>query len=229
MIAPPWLELTYPKIPLLSPAISSGYCVAFEKLDGTNLSWPWARGFGWGPCATRRGLPVERSNEALGSALALFKRLREPLDRLLASARYEGRKALQARLYCEFLGPGSFAGHHEPWEPKRLYPIDLAVLWEGLPAPELAGPELFLQLFVPGVIAGFDPPRVLWRGSFRGGIPSAQLPGEGAVFKGGQERLPWMAKQKSPAWLERLKRECEGGSWVAADGVLRSVREELEG
>lgn len=229
MIAPPWLELTYPKIPLLSPAVSGGYCVAFEKLDGTNLSWPWTRGFGWGPCSTRSGLPVKRSDERLGVALALFKRLREPLDRLVAGARHEGRKALQARLYCEYLGPSSFAGRHVAQEPKRLVPIDLAVVWSGATEPELVGPKLFCRLFAHGTIAGLRPPFVLWRGSFRGGLPVDQLPAEGVVFKGGSDRLTWMAKQKNPAWLDRLARECREGSWEAADGILRSVREELEG
>ena len=39
--------LHYPKIPSSSKPAPIGKCVAFEKLDGTNLHWCWDRDFGW--------------------------------------------------------------------------------------------------------------------------------------------------------------------------------------
>ena len=45
--------LHYPKIPD-SSAAPLGRCVAFEKLDGTNLHWDWERDFGWHAFGTRR-------------------------------------------------------------------------------------------------------------------------------------------------------------------------------
>lgn len=226
--APPWLDLPYPKIPLLGPGCPGGRCVAFEKLDGTNLSWAWTRGFGWGPAGTRRGGRLTGTHPELGPAVGLFARARGPLDRWLARVRHAGRKLRRARLYCELLGPGSFAGRHRPGDPMQLYPIDLAAEWEGDEAPGLLGPELFLHLLSLAASAGaqLPAPRVVWRGSFRGGLPDAQLPGEGVVWKGGDERLVWAAKQKSQVWLARLRQACQAGSWVGADGQRRTVVEE---
>jgi hypothetical protein len=45
--------LHYPKIPG-SRDCPGGGCVAFEKLDGTNLHWDWDRDFGWHAFGTRR-------------------------------------------------------------------------------------------------------------------------------------------------------------------------------
>src|SRR5439155_5086526 len=47
--------LYYPKIPG-SRDCPDGRCVAFEKLDGTNLHWEWERDFGWHAFGTRRDL-----------------------------------------------------------------------------------------------------------------------------------------------------------------------------
>lgn len=38
--------LYYPKIPGSRSALLTP-CIAFEKLDGTNLHWDWHRDFGW--------------------------------------------------------------------------------------------------------------------------------------------------------------------------------------
>lgn len=229
--APPWLDVPYPKIPLLGPDVPAGPCVAFEKLDGTNLSWAWTRGWGWGPASTRRGGHPTGKHPELGPAVGLFSRARAPLDRWLARARHRGRKLRRARLYCELVGPGSFAGRHRAGDRMRLWPIDLAAEWEGEESPGLVGPELFLHLLSLAAAAGvheLTAPRVVWRGNFRGGLPDAQLPGEGVVWKGGGERLAWAAKQKSQAWLARLRDTCAAGSWVGADGQRRTVREEHE-
>src|SRR5215510_1344778 len=50
---PPGTMLHYPKIPG-SKNSPDGHCIAFEKLDGTNLHWCWDRDFGWHAFGTRR-------------------------------------------------------------------------------------------------------------------------------------------------------------------------------
>ena len=45
--------LHYPKIPD-SRGCPGGRCVAFDKVDGTNLHWDWDRDFGWHAFGTRR-------------------------------------------------------------------------------------------------------------------------------------------------------------------------------
>src|SRR3712207_8134788 len=49
-------------------------CIAFEKVDGTNLHWDWDREFGWHAFGTRRDdfnlLPRDRKSTRLNSSHA---------------------------------------------------------------------------------------------------------------------------------------------------------------
>lgn len=220
-----WLDFPYPKIPGLAQAGGPprGKCWAYEKLDGSNLSWPWERGAGFGPCTTRRGIEVRRSQPELGRALSLFKGQRQRWDRLLARARPGGKPIMRARIYCEFFGPLSFAGQHDRKDNNlRLVPVDVA-LDEG-PGPALAGSSVFAELF------GVDGPRVLGVGPFSNALHEVG-DGEGVVYKieslveGSFPILTWIAKQKTESWLARLR---DFNEVIGADGVKRTYAEEVQ-
>lgn len=202
----------YPKMP--GPAGAQlGPCVAFEKLDGTNVFWEWSAGrwtnFGlrsggypWAP----EGIAEFRRNHCtqftapdvfaggLDDALAEVLRGIDPNGHFVA--------------FTEFLGAGSFAGAHTPDDHMRLVLFDVWQEGHGF-----IGPERFVELF-----SALPVPRVLFRGKFSGKLTEDVRAGkyevaEGAVIKGGDGETVWMAKVKTQAYLERLKASF-GGKWA---------------
>jgi hypothetical protein len=204
--------MRYPKMP--GPAGAKlDKCVAFEKLDGTNLFWEWHREFGWTDFGTRSatyrldpgGVSEFNANHPnLGEAPELFATLGEQLHAVLVA-----QPSIQhAVAYTEFLGDKSFAGSHVPNDPKRLILFDVFV-----PGYGFVGPWRFLELF-----SGLPLPRVVYQGKFTGklteDVRAGKYPvGEGVVVKGGSGGADvWMAKVKTNAYLERL-RQAFGERW----------------
>ena len=202
----------YPKMPGPSGAMLE-MCVAFEKLDGTNLFWEWHREFGWTEFGTRSAsyrldpggvTAFTTSHPGLEVAPELFATLGEQLHAVLAA--HPGIS--HAVAYTEFLGPHSFAGMHKPDDPKRLVLFDVFV-----PGYGFLGPWRFLELF-----AGLPIPTVVYQGKFTGKLTEDVRAGkypvaEGVVIKGGSGGADvWMAKGKTNAYLERL-RQAFGERW----------------
>jgi hypothetical protein len=200
--------LHYPKIPG-SRNCPAGRCLAFEKLDGTNLHWDWDRDFGWHAFGTRRDqfnlLPggideFTRTHEHLREAPALFlATLAEGLERSFRHNTYAGFTSL--KVFTEFLGPNSFAGLHRAEEPKRLMLFDV---WaEGF---GMVGPWQLVDDF-----GGLPLARVVYEGKLTGKFADDVRTGkygvaEGVVCKGGKGGPDlWMVKIKTHAYLERLK------------------------
>jgi hypothetical protein len=196
----------YPKMPGPGGA-KLGRCVAFEKLDGTNLFWEWHREFGWTDFGTRSaGYRLDPTGTAefavkhpgIDSAVSDFtNRFCHPLAEILAAQ----PGVDHAVAFTEFLGPNSFAGMHRATDVKQLVLIDVFVSGFGF-----VGPERFLELF-----AGLPLPKVVYRGKFSGKLTEDVRAGkypvdEGVVIKGGEGGADvWMAKVKTTAYLERLK------------------------
>jgi hypothetical protein len=208
--------LYYPKIPGSKDA-PDGRCVAFEKLDGTNLHWSWDRDFGWHTFGTRRDefqltpIGIEAFADAhpgLEDAPGVFlDTLAEPLALVLREhAGYRERGAY--KVFTEFLGPHSFAGHHRTDDPKAAVLIDVWADEYGF-----VGPEAFVADF-----GHLPTPRVVHRGKLTGSFLEAVRVGrhgvaEGVVCKGGTGGADvWMVKVKTFAYLERLKASF-GAKW----------------
>lgn len=201
----------YPKMP--GPAGAKiERCVAFEKLDGTNLFWEWHRAFGFTDFGTRSatyplhlsGVAQFRANHpGLEAAPDLFDPLGEALAAvLLAQPGWE-----HAVAYTEFVGPNSFAGMHKAGDAKSLVLFDLF-----LPGGGFVDPWRFVELF-----AGLPTPEVIYRGRFTGkfteDVRAGKYPvAEGVVVKGGTGASVWMAKVKTTAYLQRLK-AAFGSEW----------------
>jgi hypothetical protein len=195
----------YPKTPGPSGA-KLEKCVAFEKLDGTNLFWEWRREFGWTDFGTRSATyPLHPGgmtefaarHPGLGVAAELFADPSEGLGRVL-----ESRTEVQhAFVYSEFVGPNSFAGMHKPDDPKRLVFFDLFIVGYGF-----VNPWRFREL-----LADVPTPAVVYEGKFTGNFTEDVRAGkylvcEGVVVKGGSGGADvWMAKVKTAAYLDRLK------------------------
>ncbi|WP_414737998.1 RNA ligase family protein [Gemmata algarum] len=202
--------LHYPKIPG-SAAAPNGRCVAFEKLDGTNLHWCWERDFGWHAFGTRRdefnltpdGIAAfNLAHPGLEEAAPAFiNTLAEPLDTLLRE-HPNYASFITVKVFTEFLGPNSFAGAHKPDDLKRLVLFDVWAEGYGFVAP-----KAFVTDF-----GHLPTPRVVYEGKLTGTFLEAVREGkyglaEGVVCKGGQGGEDvWMVKVKTYAYLERLKK-----------------------
>jgi hypothetical protein len=208
--------LHYPKIPP-SSAAPTGKCVAFDKLDGTNLHWCWERDFGWHAFGTRRDefnltsdgiAKFSAAHLGLEEAAPVFlETLAEPLDTLLRDhPNYVNFTAVKA--FTEFVGAKSFAGAHEPNDPKHTVLFDV---WA----------EEYGFVSAPQFVADFGhlpTPRVVYTGKLTGTFLEAVREGkygvaEGVVCKGGTGGADvWMVKVKTYAYLARLKKSF-GAKW----------------
>lgn len=201
--------LHYPKIPG-SKNSPNGQCIAFEKYDGTNLHFDWDRDFGWHAFGTRRdafNLTPEGvaefcdQHEHLRECVSVFETdLRDELSKVLRDhPNYRHTQTVQ--VFAEFLGPKSFAGLHQPGDPKELRLFDVRVEPFGI-----IGPRRFSTDFGHLPIA-----RVVYQGKLTGKFAEDVRIGkynvaEGVVCKGGEGGGDlWMAKIKTYAYLERLK------------------------
>jgi hypothetical protein len=106
------------------------------------------------------------------------------------------------QVFAEFLGPNSFAGMHRADDPKELRLFDVGAEPFGL-----IGPRQFVEDFGHLPIA-----RVVYEGRLTGQFAEDVRAGkynvaEGVVCKGGSggDDL-WMAKIKTNAYLEKLKK-----------------------
>jgi hypothetical protein len=201
--------LYYPKIPG-SKDCPDGRCIAFEKLDGTNLHWEWDRDFGWHAFGTRRDrFNLTPDGEAFFAAAhpgfadapQVFRAtLAGGLDDVLRShPAYRSAQAVTA--FTEYLGPNSFAGLHRADDPKRTVLIDVRI--EGA---EFVPPDRFVDDF-----GHLPTPRVVYRGRLTRAFAEAVRAGkygvaEGVVCKGVVDGDVWRVKIKTYAYLERLKR-----------------------
>ena len=201
--------LHYPKIPG-SGAAPIGRCVAFDKLDGTNLHWCWERDFGWHAFGSRRdefnltATGIEQFNAAHPgleeTAPVFLATIAEPLDAILREhASYPLFTSF--KVFTEFVGPNSFAGAHKPGDPKQTFLFDVWAEGYGF-----VSPTQFVADF-----GHLPSPRVVYTGKLTGTFLEAVREGkygvaEGVVCKGGSGGGDmWMVKVKTYAYLARLK------------------------
>lgn len=207
--------LYYPKIPSAA-GCAGGRCVAFDKIDGTNLHWDWDRDFGWHAFGTRRDQfnltpdgveSFRRAHPGLDDCAERFQAaLAGPLDQLFRDFP-EYLPRTEIRVFTEYAGPNSFAGQHVPEDKKELVLFDVLAGNAGL-----VSPFDFVRDF-----GHLSTPRVVFHGKFTGKLTEDVRQGrlgvkEGVVVKGGSGDSLWMCKIKTLAYLQRLK-EAFGGRW----------------
>jgi hypothetical protein len=202
--------LHYPKIAGSRDA-PAAWCVAFEKYDGTNLHWVWDRDFGWHAFGTRRDrfnvdergiAEFVARHEHLAHAVDVFRAVwADGLERIFRdNADYAGRQAIE--VFGEFLGPNSYAGLHQADDPKEWRLFDVRVDSVGF-----VPPARFVDHFGELPIA-----RVVYEGRLTGRFAEDVRTGrygvaEGVICKGAnRDGEIWMAKIKTYAYQERLKR-----------------------
>jgi hypothetical protein len=200
------VPLQYPKIPS-SADCPLKQCIAFDKLDGTNIHIVWkndkAVTFG-----TRRDqFPLTESGEAefcnahpeLGRIFDSNQIIMTNLSRMIRNDnRYYDADELV--LFFELYGEGSFAGNHTA-KIKTLYLIDAQI------NGRILTPKEFLADFW-----GFEAniPKVIYRGKYSGQFVEDVRNGkyrvnEGVICKGEVGGKVYSCKIKTNEYMEKLK------------------------
>lgn len=201
---------TYLEIPGPSKAPQAP-CIAFNKLDGSNLRFEWSKKNGWHKFGTRHGL-FNATSEQWGSAIDVFdKTYAAGIVKILQdNKRYRGVD--RVIVFCEYFGTSSFAGWHNYDELQRgegkLVLFDVSIYRKGFVLP-----KDFVDHFGSLGIA-----EVVYEGNFskqfiqdvkEGKYPVA----EGVVAKGVTARKRansnqglWMAKVKTNWWFDELRK-----------------------
>jgi hypothetical protein len=200
------INLAYNKIPDTKnyPCVN---CIAFEKLDGSNVSFYWEPNKGFVAFGTRRSkfdltedgiIDFNKEHHFLTEVSSTFDKIRFDLDKYLSSLYTEN-----VIVFAEFYGKLSFAGSHKENDEKFLTIFDVKVGDKFLP------PEEFIEKF-----RQFPIPKVVYTGKYSGQLVEDIRKGkfdvdEGVVLKGFgtkyQKDNIFYAKVKTDKYLERLK------------------------
>lgn len=185
----------YPSIPRTFTALQSVY--VFDKLDGSNLRCEWSKKQGWYKFGKRTGL-LDHTNPLLLPAPQVFREtIADDVEKVLRDQRVQS-----AVLFCEWWGPLSFAGNHEPGDAMRMTPIDVALDKKGI-----LGPRDFLKLFGHLPIATYLG-QFNWSYEFLERVKRNELPGvtfEGVVGKVGERHKLIMRKAKTQQWIDKVR------------------------
>lgn len=196
----------YPEIKGPSKA-PHDHCIAFEKLDGSNMRAEWSLKRGWSKFGSRSQL-IDYSYPVLGEAVTLFQqKYSEALNNIIQGSKLL-RNAQKLTAFFEFYGPNSFAGNHVESDKHDVVLFDFHVHKKGIMSP-----VEFLSFF-----SNIHVPRVIYNGvlnaSFVQDVRQGKYPvNEGVVCKGGAGHHLWMVKIKTNAYMDKLKTNF-GERWI---------------
>ena len=176
-------------------------CLAFQKLDGSNVRFEWSKKNGFYKFGTRNRL-FDASDEMFGSAIKLFQdKYADDVSKIILKHK-QYREAQYVVCFAEFFGPSSFAGWHDATETHDVVLFDVAVHKHGI-----LDAKQFIDLF-----GGLHIPEIIYDGNYGQQFRQDVYEGkyidksfEGIVAKGGTGHKMWMSKQKTKAWLDKLK------------------------
>ena len=196
--------IEYPII-LPSSKAPREHCIAFEKIDGSNIRVKYTNKKGFHLFGSRTQL-FDKGHPFLGEAVSVFYRDYEtPLVDLIEEYFPDEREVIA---FLEFFGPNSFAGWHEKTDPKTLMLFDLMI---GHKNRKFLLPQEFVKLCQ----SKMPIPRIIYEGNLTDQFiqdvrDSKYDVFEGVVCKGtlktGSHRGGmWMAKIKTQKYLDLLR------------------------
>lgn len=200
------ISLSYPKIPD-GTNCPLKQCVAFEKVDGTNIHFTWKDGaFKFG---TRRDEFPLNDDGIKEFSLAHVGLEEAPLIFLRAFTGILNKPTHEVTLFTEFLGKNSFAGAHQPNDKKKL------ILFDAMVNGKLLDTKQFLDSFSTynpplEFEDEFDIPKIVYSGKYTGqfveDVRAGKYPvNEGVICKGVVKGQVYMTKIKTNAYMEKLK------------------------
>lgn len=195
--------LAYPSIPGWKQSKGIGKpCLAFYKYDGSNIRFEWSPKRSWYKFGSRTQL-IDRNTEQFKGAIEAFEATMAD-DIVKMIQKDEGRKVERIVAFAEYFGKSSFAGWHDPAEPKDLVLIDVSVYKQGFMEA-----RRFLNLFGDQPWAA----KLIYEGNMNHEFIESVRHGnypvyEGVVCKGDG----WNAKIKTFEYINRLKNRF-GDEW----------------
>lgn len=179
-------------------------CIAFEKLDGSNMRVKWTQKKGFSLFGSRTQL-IDSSHPHLGGIVEVFKRDYEEKLEDIINKNFRNERELV--VFGEYFGPNSFAGIHTD-EPKKFVMFDVLV---GHKNEKFMLPQDFIKMFDGKV----EIPRVIYRGNLNDQFIKEIRENKYDLFEGvickGTERSGayrggvWMCKIKTQKYFDLLK------------------------
>jgi hypothetical protein len=191
----------YNKIDYYNKIQFGKYCLAFDKIDGSNVRFQWNRKRGFYKFGTRNNL-IDRNDEIFGPSIDIF--LNKYSDDIERVFRKKYRSVDTFVVFGEFFGKNSFAGRHTN-EAKDVVIFDIHQYKRGIISPyEFV--EDFGHLHIPDVIYT-GPYTMDFVQTIRDNKYNLK---EGVIVKGilktkNQKDEVWMVKVKTKEWLQRVK------------------------
>lgn len=197
--------LEYPSI-INSSKAPRANCIAFEKIDGSNIRAKWTKKQGFCLFGSRHEL-IDQSHKFLGSAVAIFNNnYATALDKYFKKA-YPNER--EVTVFGEFFGEHSFAGIHEIEEMHDLVIFDVLV---GHKNWKFVKPQDFVKIY-SGMVRV---PKIIYQGNLNQELIDnvrnnkynlkegvvCKGTGTNGAFRGGV----WMCKIKTLDYLASLKR-----------------------
>lgn len=177
------------------------------------MRFQWSAKQGWHLFGTRHRL-FDKNDPEFGCAIDIFlNKYADDIETIIKKDK-QIRGAKEIIIFCEFLGPHSFAGQHDPKhpalcgiehnDPKDVVLFDVNVHKKGfLTARDFV--NIFGHLHIPQIVYEGNITNELIETVKQGKLGSF----EGVVCKGCQSKPPhgiWMVKIKSLKYLEELKK-----------------------
>lgn len=181
-------------------------CLAFNKLDGSNVRFKWTQKQGFCNYGTRTQL-IDETTPYWGQIVTVFNNtLKTPLDDFFRKSK-DYRDYREIICFGEFFGADSFAGQHGDKE-KKIVIFDVLL---GHKQRKLVLPQQFIKDF-----SFIETPEVVYRGilndSFIESIRNSETLNEGVICKGVERSGAafggvWTCKIKTRKYFDRLRGE----------------------
>lgn len=197
--------IEYPEIMASSKAPRKP-CIAFAKIDGSNIRVKWTKNKGFCLFGTRTQL-IDENTPIYGEVVKVFRSEHEDLLSDLVKREFPNEREII--FFGEFYGANSFAGLHDPNDKKEFYLFDILV---GHKMPKFVLPQDFVKLADEYCL---HIPLVVYRGNLNEQLirdvrENKYDLNEGVICKGTERSGAfrgnvWMAKIKTQAYFDRLK------------------------
>lgn len=200
-------------------------CIAFDKLDGSNVRFEWSKKRGWYKSGTRKQM-LDETHPHMGEAPAVFlEKYGEALEKVFRDTKdYNKRDSFI--VFGEFFGPNSFAGIHKDDDSKDVVLFDVWIHKVGM-----IGPKEFVKNF-----GHLHIPDVIYEGNLNVEFVNAVRRNdynlhEGVICKWGKtgkwKKDLHMCKIKTISYIDRVKALYSTGKYADSSGEFHSVLDDV--
>ena len=203
---------------------SNQSCIAFDKLDGSNVRFEWSKKRGWYKSGTRRQM-LDETHPHMGEAPAIFlNKYGENLERIFNDNK-EYKKKDSFTVFGEFFGSNSFAGVHEQYDDFDVVIFDVWIYKVGM-----IGPREFVKQF-----GHLHIPDIIYEGNLNVKFVKSVRRNdydlkEGVICKWGSTGK-WkkdvnMCKIKTQQYIDRVKALYGTGKYVDSAGDAHNINDD---